>query len=250
MPVNRKLITSYFTKDGVPAWRCPRCLAGAFELVPHSLHFAKTSGSALAEDEVWYDYDHVEYRFSALLKCGNARCLEVASLGGRGDVMMWQDERTGDQEYQDQFLPSYFSPSPKLITIPESCPAEVSVELDSAFVASWGDFSSAGNHVRTAVELLLNALKVRKTKKTKQGKMHALSLHDRLELLHATHPAVQAKLLAIKWIGNAGSHKALTREAVFDALDIFEMVLDSLYSDHPKAIDRLVARVNKRKGPP
>jgi hypothetical protein len=249
MPVDRELVTNYLTADHQPVWRCPKCESDQLALVPGSLQFAMTSESDLSRDEEWFDAHHVEYRFSALLKCRNVRCLEAATIAGTGDVMEWQDERTGERNYQDQFRPTFFQPSPTLIEVPPRCPPAVSQQLRAAYAASWGDYSAAGNHIRTAAELLLDALKVRKTKTTKAGKLVRLPLHGRLELLKDEKPDVHDSLLAIKWIGNAGSHQALTRDNVFDALDIFESVLITLYAEHPRALKRIVAQVNKRRGP-
>lgn len=102
-----------------------------------------------------------------------------------------------------------------------------------------------------AVELLLDALRIKKLTINKHGKRMRLCLHDRIVSMKSKYPTVHNKLLAIKWLGNEGSHPGtLTRDLVFDALDIFESVLDKLYSKHPMTIEKLVHAVNLRKGPP
>lgn len=137
-----------------------------------------------------------------------------------------------------------------MIDIPAQCPSAVADELKRAFIASWGDFAAAGNHIRTAAEHLLTALRVKKTATGRTGKKSWMALHARIEKAEARHPKVSQSLFAIKWLGNAGSHSGeLTREDVYDAPDIFETVLHELYVNHAKAIEKLVTAVNRRKGP-
>ncbi|MFC0133579.1 DUF4145 domain-containing protein [Massilia eurypsychrophila] len=144
-----------------------------------------------------------------------------------------------DREYVDRFSPQYISPSPPLIRIPHRCPEDVVQRLAEAFVASWGDYDAAGNRIRCAVEALLDTLGVKEA-----------NLHQRIVSMTEKHVSVQKELLAIKWLGNAASHgNSLTRDDVFDALDIFEHVLDALYDDRKEILQRLVEGINYNKGP-
>lgn len=250
MPVDRVLYAKYLTRQEAPPWPCPACGSGHYRLLQPSLHSEFTSGTQQAWSEEWFGAEHVEMRFVALMKCDNKKCSESASIAGRGEVLEFPDERMEKIEHQDIFYPTYVVPSPTLIELPTRCPQNVSEELAKAFVASWGDFSAAGNHIRAATELLLDALKIKKTKAQGARNRVPLNLHSRIESIKAKYPAVYELLLAIKWLGNAGSHPgALTRNSVFDAFDILESALNSLYSDHPKAIGKLVRAVNRRRGP-
>jgi hypothetical protein len=216
-----------------------------------SLKSSFTAATERVSKEEGFDFDWVETRFIALLKCDNKNCCEVATVAGKGHVEEWPDEELRRMDYGNVFAPTYVTPSPALITLPLRCPTTVTQELLMSFVASWSDYAAAGNHIRTAAELLLDALKINKTKANGHGKRQRLSLHNRIVSIKISHQEVHDSLLAIKWLGNASSHAGeLTREVVFDALDIFESVLASLYSDHPRKIKDLVIAVNKRKGPP
>ena len=250
MPVDRVLHSQPIRVSGAPSWICPTCGAGRLKLDSSTLNYSKSGESARASSEDWYGPEHVEYRFATVLKCENTDCREVSAIAGRGEVDEHPDDRMEHLEYEDVFYPTYFKPSPRLIVIPNRCPAEVRTELEAAFVGSWGEFASSANRVRVAVELLLDALRIPKTSKTKTGKRSPLVLHKRIESLPNRHDEIRTSLLAIKWIGNHGAHDPeISRDAVFDALDIFESVLIALYSDNPRRIRRLVAAVNKRKGP-
>lgn len=197
-----------------------------------------------------FEASWVHQRFVALLKCDNGNCKEPVVVAGTGTVEERPDEHLNKMLYEDIFVPTYVLPSPKLIELPPNAPSAVVDELKQAFIASWSDFSSAGNRIRSAAERLLDALKIPKTTINSRGKKETLTLHSRIDKTQARYATTHQSLLAVKWLGNAGSHSTvLSRDAVFDALDIFEAVLHELYSAHPSAIKKLVARVNARKGP-
>ncbi|MGJ7916367.1 DUF4145 domain-containing protein [Massilia sp. LXY-6] len=248
MPVNRKLYTSHITYDASPHYPCPRCGGGHYRLVKDSLKAQRTADVRAVEDEEWFDAEHDETRFVAILECDNARCKEAAVVAGKGWVEEWHDEY--ERHYTSIFLPYYILPSPRMISIPTKCPREVITELDHAFVASWHDFAAAGNHIRSATERVLDSLKVPKQILNVKRKRVPILLHNRIQKLEKTHPEVHDYLMAIKWLGNAASHSsALTRDDVFDALDIFETVLDKVYSTHTAKIRRLVNAVIANRGP-
>lgn len=250
MPVDRNLYSKSITKEGAPNWPCPRCRGGHFRLVPDSLVSSWTGDTRASSSDESFDPSWVELRFGAMLKCDNHRCSEIAVVAGTGMVAERPDEYMGNMSYEDVFSPKYFLPSPRLIDIPVNAPAKVVSELEQAFVASWSDYASAGNRIRAAIERLLDSLRVQRLTVNVKGKREPINLHNRISKIKGKHTAAHDSLIAIKWIGNAGSHSnALTREAVFDALDIFESVLAGLYSKHPSVITRLVKSVNARKGP-
>lgn len=200
------------------------------------------------QDEEWFDASIDERRFVAMVECDNVRCQETASVAGKGWVDEWVDR--GERYYRNIFLPDFVRPSPRLIVIPSQCPPEIRTELDYAFVASWGDFAGAANHIRTATERLLDSLKIPKQVINAKRKRTPIVLHNRIQKLEKTHPVVHDYLMAIKLLGNAGSHTdTLTRDDVFDALDIFESVLDTVYSRHAATLRRLVKKVIARRGP-
>lgn len=250
MPVNRKLNEHPITEAAAPPWVCPTCAAGMLRLDVDALKFAMSSHSARAAGEDWFGPEHVEYKFSALLKCDNPACKEVASIAGRGEVVTIPDEQMQHEEYEARFFPTYFSPSPVLISIPPRCPDKVREQLKSAFVSSWGEYPAAANRIRVAAELLLDALRVPKTAVAKNYGRRRLTLHDRINAIPIRYAPVKNSLLAIKWLGNHGTHEVdMSQQAVYDALDIFESVLEELYSEHPRRIKQLVRAVNQRRGP-
>jgi hypothetical protein len=56
--------------------------------------------------------------------------------------------------------------------------------------------------------------------------------------------------MAVKWIGNAGSHtEAIYTEDLLDGFDILNSSLDKLYSDYDKQITQISSQINKRERP-
>jgi hypothetical protein len=58
------------------------------------------------------------------------------------------------------------------------------------------------------------------------------------------------RMMAVKYLGNAGSHPDMKVEAddVFDGFDILERVLHDMYSAHPGLLARVVKQINRKKG--
>lgn len=248
MPVDRKLFTLAFSRSRVPNWRCPRCDGGHLRLVPETFHSLNTGDTEANSGGEWFDWDMVEMRFVALVRCDNDECREAASIAGRGRLVEDPDVEAHKMDYSEVFEATYILPSPPTIRVPSECPEAVAAQIVLANVAQWGDPDAAGTHIRAAVERLLDELQIIKTRTTKNG-VSRLGLHERIELLKNQRPAEAEALLAAKWIGNAGAHsQEITREDVFDMFDILENVLDQVYG-HTGALAQLVKAVNSRKGP-
>lgn len=54
----------------------------------------------------------------------------------------------------------------------------------------------------------------------------------------------------MKWLGNTASHNdTLTKNDIFDALDILDVILDDLFIPHRDRVKKLVETINTNKGP-
>jgi len=58
-------------------------------------------------------------------------------------------------------------------------------------------------------------------------------------------------ILAIKWLGNAGSHghAEVTMDDVMDAYELTEHILEEIYEPKLKKLKAIAKKVNKKKGP-
>jgi hypothetical protein len=80
--------------------------------------------------------------------------------------------------------------------------------------------------------VLLTEQGVRRTTISKRRKREALSLHSRILEYRAKRPDVAELLLAVKWLGNAGSHPGtgtVSQEDLLDGFEMLEQVLDEVY---------------------
>jgi hypothetical protein len=253
MPVKRHIWNEPLTKSHVPGWHCPACDGGYLKHNPGSLHFLETSTSLSGHGHEAWEPEWTEYRFTTLLICNNEQCREPVSVMGHGRLEINQLDWNGEVDVKEFFFPEYVSPSPPLITLSDEYPEPVVDELRKAFVSSWSDYGSAGNHIRSAIERLLDFLKEPKLTKLRQektGKRERLTLHARIKNLGLRDKELSDSLLAVKWLGNAGSHSNnLSRKDIFDALDILDLNLNDLFIRHRARVKKLVTVINKHKGP-
>jgi hypothetical protein len=57
-------------------------------------------------------------------------------------------------------------------------------------------------------------------------------------------------MMAVKWIGNAGSHaKPVTREDLLDGYEMIEHLLDQIYIQPGKKLASLAKQINRSKKP-
>ncbi|MDT3447874.1 DUF4145 domain-containing protein [Stenotrophomonas maltophilia] len=159
------------------------------------------------------------------------------------------DEDDWTYDIVEWLTPAFFHPPLRLIDLPEKCPDSVKEHLNESFAVVYSNPGAALNCARIAVEALLTELGVpRFTVKNK--KKHGIKLHQRIERLDPKYSDVVDMLLAVKWLGNAGSHsgdKPTTAE-VMVAYEILEHVLSEIYVGSLKKIKKYVASVNKAKG--
>jgi hypothetical protein len=250
MPVQRDLWVGKFTDDGQPAWPCPRCGLGSLRLKEGTLATMQKAESRQM-DEVYGSYvANSEGKFTCLMVCGSRPCGEPVAVAGD----FYLTEPTGPKgPIEAVYTPAFFSPAPALIRVPRDYPDQIRREVMAAFRLSWCDLGSCLNRIRTAIELLLNDMKVRRYGKKTDGGRFRLPLDARINVLRSKRPDLAGlcdRLLAVKHLGNAGSHPGeVHREDVFDGFDILEHVLLERYENPHGQLARVVKEINRRKGP-
>jgi hypothetical protein len=242
-----------FTERNVPKWPCPKCGTGHLALLPNALVHKETPESLRdRRHEVW-EPDWIRYVFSCVFECTNADCKEVVACCGDGkvDLFEYEDEEHGwAQSTNDRFTPKYFNPPLVLMDIPKKCPPEADAHLRESFALFFTDPGAALNCTRTAVEAILTNLGIKRFVIVK-GKRRPVNLHQRIELLPAKYQDVKDMLLAVKWLGNAGSHGGEEANAgdVRTTYDLLEHALSEIYEAKGKKLKAVAKQVNKKKGP-
>lgn len=253
MKIDRDLWTERFYKDEWPQWPCPECGRGILKLTKDSFKNVELISSKKQHDDEDWDIEWYKGSFRADLKCSNDSCGETVFVSGelRVDEVRTYSKRHGHvEERLDQVTPKYCHPALHLFSIPENTPWDIEIAIVNAFALYWSDKSACGNAIRKVVELILNDKSIRKTKITNAGKRKPLLLDERIKLFEAKNQSAAETLMAIKWIGNVGSHDVeIDEEVLFDGLELLEFALEDLYGEaHHKRMASIRKRVIKRKG--
>jgi hypothetical protein len=241
--MKRALWKQTLTKQYAPAWPCPSCRRGTLKIVPNSLVQKETSGSQRAHGHENWDPDWVEYTFTAWLKCSG--CGEDVVASGVGGIEPGYDQE--GMTWDDYFTPRLLVPTPDVFVIPKKCPDEVCQKLRGAFTVFWVDQAAAATRVRVALEQLLNHLGVKRRRKDQNGKLVDLTLHGRIEEFAKRDAVIGAQLMALKWLGNTGSHEGrVTKDDLLDAFEIMEHALVELIDRRSEKVVELAKQLAHR----
>ncbi len=225
--MNKEIWNGY--SDELP---CPRCQKGKLK------DYKTDVSSEIIDSQIENNFGpngvvcpDATLRVTAHLKC--SKCDDVA-------IMCYErieDVRHTDEEGNEIFeiVPLFYHPAPPLIHIPTSCPSPVADVIKQSFSLYWVDLASCANKIRVALEVLMDHYQID----------HNLSLHQRIRTFEATHFKISKYMLAAKWIGNSGSHRAdVTRNSILDAYELLEYILEQLFNDKERSLDELSARIN------
>jgi hypothetical protein len=242
-----------FSTDRVPAWSCPVCGNGHLTLDEKQFVKSETGESARARGHEAWEPDWIHYVFSCIFRCSYASCQEPVTCAGVGhsNIVEHEDEEFGwGQSTEEMFTPLYFQPSLVLIDIPATCSAEVCGHLDQSFSLFFAEPGASLNCARAAVEALLTDLGIKRFA-VANGKRKPVSLHHRIQSLPVKYKDLIELLLAVKWLGNAGSHDGdkPTGADVRIMYDLLEHILAEVYEGKGKKLKAIAKKVNKKKGP-
>lgn len=241
----------WFTKTHTPAFPCPSCSKGRLSAVDGSLTYSQTAKSRRIQAHEESGPEDLEYTFSATLKCNDRGCQDTVRVAGKGSPE--QTEAYDEDGYpyldlEDRFRPLFFHPPLKLFEPPKGTPDAVVAQLRASFQLFFCDSSAAANQLRSAIECLLTELRVPRSVSGRGSRL--LTLHERIGKVPSKFQSHKDLLLAVKWIGNAGSHRAtLKPDDVLDGYQITEHFLEEIYDDRRTQVKRLAKEINRRKGP-
>ncbi len=239
------------TFSTIPCWPCPSCQSSVIVLIQDSFHHLETKRSISLQAWVHSEPTQIEERFSALMQCQNENCGEVVSIGG--NVVTVEDHNDEEQtlNWSEVYEPKFLLPAPKIFPIIDSCPDAVKIELERTFGLFWFDNGASANGLRTAIEALLNDLKIARTVINKKRARKELNLHARIEKLGFKNKEAAELLMAIKWLGNTGSHladSAIPRDELLKGFDLFQGVLEMIYEKRAAQLKKIAKTITKRKG--
>jgi hypothetical protein len=237
MPVERPLWVRIYTE--FPHLPCPQCPKGILLALPGK----ELNYEPYPEID---DPDILSFnRFTLIAKCNNPKCAEVVCATGdviyRGDIIVDVEAGT-EQPAHHYYVRTMYPPAP-MISIPADTPRSILPALNASFSHYWNDVDGSMGRLRAAVELFLDEFNV--PRRNSKGKF--ISLFDRID--EFSHPHVQNDWLdALRYIGNLGTHSSVTDENLFNAMDMFEIVLHQAFGDDPKARAATLGKLLKAAG--
>ena len=257
MAVNRSIWKPTF--ESWPTLPCPTCKVGTLSIAEDTIFKEETASSKAARGHEAWDPEWIMQRFMAVLTCANPNCGDKVFVCGK-ITMDWDyfdtPEGKTSMESYEHYVPHFFEPAPPVFPIPSECPEKIGDELKKAFALIWSDVGSGGNRLRVAIETLMNERKIEKKAKIKngpnKGKFRYLTLSERLKRFAVEHEKAATQLMAIKWLGDTGSHAALdvlTHDDLLDAFEHFEYALDLVYVKKDIALVKRAKDIIKKKGP-
>lgn len=251
MAINRELWTPPFAS--FPSWLCPSCQTGTLALNNETFNNLETGPSEKSHDHEAWEPEWIIERFVGLLVCQNEVCGELVAMGGCSHIDVFEDYEHQERTLERAFQPIFMYPAPPVFPIPKKCPKVVANELKKSFALFWSDAGSCANRLRAAAEALLTDRKIPHTTLNKNGKRERISLHARIEKLKQKDTRSADYLLAVKWLGNTGSHAdvdRLNRNDLLDGFELFEHVVEIVYVKREKHLRKLAREISFRKGRP
>lgn len=228
-------------------WQCPCCRKGTVSLAPKSLIYEETVQSLRGHKDPDFDPDWIVYSFTAWGKCSHVSCQQKFAIAGEGGVSPEYTSNEGDWEYEDYFVPKYCFPMPHIIELPQKCPDDIKNELAEAFSLFWSNRPACAGRIRVSLESLMNHLGVPKKKKAKNGRYSELSLHARIDAYATKDPQIGSQLMALKWLGNTGSHEGdVSKTDILDAFEILEHAFVEILDKRTERVAALAKKLAKK----
>lgn len=235
MPVDRKIYKTPFNNKSIPQWECPLCKKGILKGVKGSFFYEETKDSINAQEMEGQAPAWIEYIYSCRLICTNPSCKNIVVSTGTGSVdyepVYGLDDEISNIKHWDYFQPKIFIPSLDIFKVTADIPDDINKNIRKSFELFFINPAASLNQLRIAIEKLLDYLRIKKYS-TSKGKRIPITLHTRIDLLSKKYQNIKDLLIAVKWLGNTGSHSNnITIDDVMDAYDIFEVVLKELFDN-------------------
>lgn len=230
---------------------CPTCARGGLLPVHDSFVAEEAETSKTLEHHEGWDPDWIHGGFHGVLACSKKTCDRVRVIG---EMNVGYTARRSDQPYEAHWTPTLFLPALPLLENRKLCPPEVGERVDAAAKILWLDPSAAANRVRTAVEALMDDRGVIRKKPNREGRVVALNLDARIATYKKAlpqHTDAADLLLAVKWIGNVGSHEDVLRVPdVLEGVEFLDDALSLIYGAPSDDVRKRAAEVTARRGRP
>ncbi|WP_155058463.1 DUF4145 domain-containing protein [Streptomyces blattellae] len=230
-----------------PALLCPLC--SQITLEPEINEFESATSAAARNTDDWDPTDASGF-FYGELKCPRTPCGNRYVVAGSWTYDWGPANVSGSEE--DPYLVAYkvkhILPELPLIELPDGAPAGLQPMISAASASLLSDPSASANRIRSAIDCILDHKGVRKFPQGNRKKR--LTTHARIELFRDKNPSAADQLMAMKWIGNVGSHESevMPLAWVLDGIEHFAKAVEIVYDTKEKELMRRAAIINKKGG--
>ena len=253
-PALRQLASEIEDSASFPSPRCPDCGVGTVSFAAPTQF--ETAGMREARKHFAYDPDWEHGTFLARGACGASKCQQVVIATGTWRV----DYGTAGgypESYADQFAVFYrvrqVHPPLRLMELPDDAAVNealggIAEGLLTAGAVLFTAPGLAATSLRGCVERFLsNAGIARRTKKDRFRPLDLRLVEWRDE--EATRHGIADLMLAVKWLGNTGTHEdsVLTAADVLEGARLLDEAFHRLYVS--PAITAAAEAINAAKGP-
>ncbi|MGY8625636.1 DUF4145 domain-containing protein [Chromobacterium violaceum] len=228
-------------KPFFPDWTCFTCEDGSLRLDNES-GFQYWEDVTTARQMRDIPIDAYRLYFKAILRCD--KCGECAMIAGDGFLDHSGDPEDGSlaTKYVPFLRVRSFYPAPPIINLPvEVKETDFDSAVKQAFTLFWVDEASCANKIRLAVEYFLEFPPYSVSRERVGGGYKRLN--GRLQEIIDSHPDAYQRLMALKWLGNTGSHEAVVeRRDLVDAFEVLDFMLNETFI-LPRARDEISQKV-------
>jgi hypothetical protein len=215
-------------------------------LVLESLRSKETVQSRLLHyEENWHETD-ADFLFTAWGQCNHTLCKEDFAIAGIGGLEPGYDQEDGSESWDKFFIPKFCDPMPDMIELPSKCPEDVQKSLRASFPLFLMNRAACAGRIRVALEQLMTHLGVPKRKKSTKGKYYYVDLHKRIELFAQKDATIGGHLMALKWVGNTGSHdNTVSKDDLLNAFEVLEHALIEIIERRTDNVTQLAKQLTK-----
>lgn len=227
-------------------WPCPSCGQITMQILKDSFTIKSNLATLQQQDMEWFEADMEISVFSCMASCSRRNCGEVVACIGESQGGMYWDENYQKDIFYRMHRPVSFFPTLSPVVITEKCPPEIAGPLCASFSLFLMQPGSAANLIRIAVEQLLTAIGIPKL----DDKNRRINLHQRIETVDGQYISYKDTLMAVKFLGNAGSHTydEVTVEDIEAAFEMMQYMINDLFSGHKESIEVLTRRIHGKYG--
>lgn len=238
-----KFSAAFFEELNVE-WPCPACGQKTLQIDKETFKNEDNSFTQNNWSEEWFDHDHAGSVFICMARCIRPKCGEVVACTGKGTWEQRHEYHDSGTSHYQCFKPQSFVPALQPFSLSEVCPDEIADPLLGSFSVFLIQPGAAASLIRICVERMLTAMGVPEI----DDKGKRIILHHRLNQLPELYQAYSAQLMAIKFLGNAGSHRhdKVRTEDIEDAYVIMEDVVSDLYSGRKESVAVLTKRIRDK----